>query len=147
MKLQTLKVPPANRSTASPKTNLISPKSPARGIVRQAVSNEERRRTQRVLLRVKANVHVALQGKQVTFDVFTLSVNTQGAVVVMKQGLPPETRLVLEHGSTRERVACKVIRAAKETAEGFHVPLEFDSPAPDFWKITFPPEDWRPVEG
>lgn len=147
MKLQTLKVPAANRSTASPKTNLIAPNSPARGIVRQTVTNEERRRTQRVLLRVKANIHVALQGKQMTFDVFTLSVNTQGAVVVMKQGLPPETRLVLEHGSTKERVACKVIRAAKETPEGFHIPLEFDSPAPDFWKITFPPENWRPVEG
>lgn len=147
MKLQTFKVPVANRPASSPKTNLISPKSPVRGIVRQTVTNEERRRSQRVLLRVKANLHVALQGKPVTFDVFTLSVNTQGAVVIMKQGLPPETRVVLEHGATRERVACKVIRPAKETAEGFHVPLEFDSPAPHFWKIAFPPEDWRPAEG
>jgi hypothetical protein len=147
LKLGTLKLPVANRSTASPKTNIIAPKVPVRGAVRQSAANEDRRRTQRVLLRVRANVHVALQGKAVTFDVLTLSVHTQGAVVVMKQGLPPETRVVLEHGSTRERVACKVIRAAKETAEGFHVPLEFDSPAPDFWKIAFPPEDWRPVEG
>lgn len=147
MKLESLKLSAANRSTASSKANLNSPKSPVRGIVRQTVTNEERRRSQRVLLRVKANIYVALQGKQVTFDVFTLSVNTQGAVIVMKQGLPAETRLVLEHGSTRERVACKVIRTAKETPEGFHIPLEFDSPAPGFWKINFPPEDWRPVEG
>jgi hypothetical protein len=147
LKLETLKLPAANRSTSSPKTNPVASKTSVRGAVRQSTASEDRRRTQRVLLRVKANVHVALQGKAVTFDVFTLSVNTQGAVVVMKQSLPPETRLVLEHGSTKERVACKVIRAAKETADGFHVPLEFDSPAPDFWKIAFPPEDWRPVEG
>jgi hypothetical protein len=30
--------------------------------------------------------------------------------------------------------------------EGFHVPLEFDSPAPDFWRIVFPPLDWRPED-
>jgi hypothetical protein len=30
--------------------------------------------------------------------------------------------------------------------EGFHIPIEFDSPAPDFWKIAFPPTDWRPQD-
>jgi hypothetical protein len=37
-----------------------------------------------------------------------------------------------------------VARPSRETAEGFHIPLEFDSPAPGFWKINFPPSDWRP---
>lgn len=104
----------------------------------------ERRRGQRVLLRVRANVHVALQGQSTTFEVATLSVNPSGALVVMKQSLPAETRLVLEHKGTKERVACKVARPPREMPEGFHVPLEFDSPAPNFWKIAFPPADWRP---
>jgi hypothetical protein len=104
----------------------------------------ERRRGQRVLLRVRANVHVALQGQSTTFEVATLSVNPSGALVVMKQSLPAETRVVLEHKGTKERVACKVVRAPREMPEGFHVPLEFDSPAPNFWKIAFPPADWRP---
>jgi hypothetical protein len=109
-----------------------------------AVTNEERRRGQRVLLRVRANVHVALQGQATTFEVNTLNVNPCGALVVMKQSLPAETRLVLEHRGTRERIACKVARAPREIPEGFQVPLEFDSPAPGFWKIAFPPADWRP---
>jgi hypothetical protein len=62
----------------------------------------------------------------------------------MERSLPIETRLVLEHGGTKERVACKVTRPAREMPEGFQVPLEFDSPAPHFWKINFPPSNWRP---
>ena len=108
------------------------------------LGGQERRRGQRVLLRVQASVHVAVQGKTTTIDVATLSVNPCGALVLMKQSLPAETRLVLEHKATKERVACKVARAPRETPEGFHVPLEFDSPAPGFWKIAFPPADWRP---
>jgi hypothetical protein len=30
--------------------------------------------------------------------------------------------------------------------EGYHVPLEFDTPEPNFWGIAFPPADWRPPE-
>ena len=99
-----------------------------------------------MLLRVRANVHVAVQGKPTTLQASTISVNPQGALVLLKQALPAETRLVLEHNSTREKIACRVTRAAKEMPEGFHVPVEFDSPSPGFWKIDFPPVDWRAEE-
>ncbi|MGD0403760.1 MAG: PilZ domain-containing protein [Candidatus Acidiferrales bacterium] len=110
------------------------------------IAGEERRRSYRVLLRVRASIHVALQGKPVTFETVTLSVSNHGALVVLSQNLPLDTRLVLEHSGTKERVACKVARIAREMPEGFHVPLEFDSPAPNFWRIAFPPSDWRPSE-
>ena len=107
------------------------------------MTDRDRRRTQRVLLKVRTSIHVALHGEAKTFKVATLSVNAHGAVVIMNQSLPPDTRVVLEHMATRERVACKVVQPARQMAEGFHVPLEFDSPAPGFWKIAFPPTDWR----
>jgi hypothetical protein len=113
---------------------------------KQEIAGEERRRSHRVLLRVRASVHVALQGKPVTIEVITLSVSNHGALVLLKQSLPFESRLVLEHGGTKERVACKVARIAREMPEGFHIPLEFDSPAPNFWRIAFPPADWRPSD-
>jgi PilZ domain len=112
----------------------------------RAIPAEERRRSQRVLLRVRAQIHVAMEGKATTFDVLTLNVNPHGALVVMQKSLLPGTRLVLENHNTRERVACKVARRSRETSEGFQVPLEFDSPAPGFWRIAFPPADWRPDE-
>jgi len=111
---------------------------------RHGLADDERRRTQRVLLRVRASIHVALAGQAKTFDVATLSVNPHGAVIVMNQNLPADTRVVLEHAGTKERVPCKVARPPRHMAEGYHVPLEFDSPAPAFWKIDFPPCDWRP---
>lgn len=127
-------------------TPVAAPQKPASqsAEVKHSVAEQERRRTQRVLLRVRASIHVAMQGQATSFDVATLSVNPHGAVVVMNQSLPADTRVVLEHLGTRERVACKVARPPRQMAEGYHVPLEFDSPAPDFWKIDFPPSDWRP---
>ncbi len=104
---------------------------------------QDRRRGQRVLLRIRALIHVALQGPATTLEANTLSVNPKGALVVINRNLPQDTRLVLEHSGTKERVACKVVRPSKEMPEGFHTALEFDPPAPDFWKIAFPPADWR----
>jgi len=112
----------------------------------QAAAGEEKRRSQRVLLRVRASLHVALNGNLTTFDTMTLSVNNHGAMIILKQGLPTDTRFVLEHSGTKERVACKVVRPAREMAEGFQIPIEFDSPAPNFWRIAFPPNDWRPLD-
>jgi hypothetical protein len=109
-------------------------------------SAEELKRTQRVMLRVRANIHVAVKGKPTTLEVSTVTVHPQGALVVVKESLPAETRLVLEHGHTKEKVACRVTRSGKEMPEGFQMPVEFDSPAPDFWKIAFPPHDWRADE-
>lgn len=109
-------------------------------------NSEERKRSQRVLLRVRASVHLALKGQATTLEASTVSVNPQGALVLLKQSLPAETRLILEHASTKEKIACRVTRLGKEMPEGFHVPVEFDAPSPGFWKIVFPPSDWRPEE-
>jgi hypothetical protein len=125
---------------SSPATTTI-PDSPSR-----VIGGEDRRRSQRVLLRVRAKVHVALQGTPTTFEVTTLSVNSYGALIALQQNLPTDTRLVLEHTATRERMPCKVVRPPRETSEGFHTAIEFDSAAADFWRIAFPPADWRPED-
>ncbi len=111
--------------------------------MRQDRPGNEKRRTQRALLRIRVSIHVALNGKATSFEVNTASVNPHGALLVMEQKLPSETRLVLEHSGTKERIACRVTHTPRESPEGFHIPIEFDSPAPDFWRITFPPADWR----
>jgi hypothetical protein len=153
LKLDSLKIPATNMQSTTPKTPISSlgglanaaNKPSIAPAANGAVSGEQRRKSQRVLLRVKANIHVALQGKpSATLEATTLSVYNQGAMVVMKQGLPPETKVVLENIGTKERVGCRVARGTREMPEGFHVPVEFDSPAPNFWGIAFPPADWKP---
>jgi len=104
---------------------------------------QDRRRGQRVMLRVKVKIHVALKGKATTFETATVSVSPIGALVAMERNLAADTRLVLEHSGTRERVACKIARPPREMPDGFHTALEFDSPAGDFWKIAFPPANWH----
>jgi hypothetical protein len=135
-------------SSAKPLTSAkpFTPAKPATSSQSTGVASDDRRRGQRVFLRVRANIHVALQGKPVTFDATTVSVNHNGALLLLKQSLPFQTRLVLEHAGTKERVACKVIRSAQPMPEGFHTPVEFETAAPNFWHIAFPPPDWRPPD-
>ena len=112
----------------------------------QLSGGEERRRSQRVLLRVPVKIHVALEGKQTVHDAITLNVNAHGALVALKQHLGTGASVVLEHSATKEQISCKVVRPPREAPEGFHTALEFDSVAPDFWKIAFPPANWRPED-
>lgn len=133
-------------SSSRPGLGSVAPVVAAQQSTIRPVVGEERRRSQRVLLRVRAQIHVALEGKATTFDALTLNVNPHGALVVMDKFLASGTRLVLENRTTRERVACRVTRPPRESPEGFQIPLEFDSPAPQFWRITFPPADWRPED-
>ncbi len=105
---------------------------------------EDRRRGRRVLLRIRANAHVVLKGMEEMLPVVTLSVNPAGAMLVCPRNLAAQTQFVLEHAATSETIQCRVVSAAKQVPEGFHVPISFDAPAPGFWKIDFPPEDWKP---
>jgi hypothetical protein len=122
---------------------LVASRSKEKGPI---ILQQDRRRVQRVMLRVPATVHVSLQGKPATFESTTMSVSNAGALLIVKQSLPSDCRLVLEHGQTREKVACRVTCPPREMPEGFHVSVEFDAPAPNFWRIAFPPTDWRPAE-
>jgi hypothetical protein len=141
-------------SVSIPKEDLRAGVSgPGRTVMQQAngqglpSGGEEKRRSQRVLVRIRAEIHFNLHGKAESANVHTLSVNPFGAMLVSPRNLPTASRLVLEHGVTRDKVACRVVRPAKEMAEGFHIPVEFDTPAPLFWKIGFPPEDWNVHDG
>jgi hypothetical protein len=119
---------------------------PGGATVRPVIAGEERRRSQRVLLRVHGKLYMAHKGEEITMEVSTVSVNNHGALLVMKQSLPLDAHVVLEHGTTRQRVPCRVTRTPREMPEGYHVPLEFDTPEPNFWGIAFPPADWRPTD-
>jgi len=113
--------------------------------VRANAIAENRRRGQRVLLRVRANALITTKFKdEEVVPVITLSVNPAGAMLVSPRNLAVQTRFVLEHAATKEKINCRVVASAKQAPEGFHVPVSFDAPSPKFWKIDFPPEDWKP---
>ena len=107
------------------------------------LAGEERRRSQRVIIRVPIQLEISQAGKDVVVNAVTVAVNIHGAMVVCPRLLEAGTELVIRNDRTREQATARVTRAPRESAEGFLVPLEFTSPSPKFWQITFPPANWK----
>src|SRR5580692_12629246 len=103
-------VRPTNAGLNSSRVITTSQKPVAHAIPpKPTVSSQDRKRGQRVLLRIRASIHLASQDISTAIDAATLSVTPNGAVVVMKKSFPAETHLVIEHGSTKERVDRKSV--------------------------------------
>jgi len=98
---------------------------------------EEQRRAQRVLLRMPVLVH--LKGKDRPIDGTTHTVSATGAMIILAQGLEAGTKFILENPRTQQRVEVSVARTSQPNQEGSLVPVEFVTPAPNFWNIFFPP--------
>jgi hypothetical protein len=98
---------------------------------------EERRRAQRVVLRMP--IVVRFQGQAQPVEGFTHTVSENGAMIVLPEHLTAGTKLSVENPSTQKRVDARVVRPPQLTAEGSLVPVEFAAPAPNFWNIFFPP--------
>jgi hypothetical protein len=112
----------------------------------QVLRGEERRRSQRVLIRMPVTLEFGSDGKRVTIDAMTESVNDHGSMLLCPRTLPAETQLQIKHERTHQQRLCRVARAPIESADGFLIPVEFNDPAPGFWGISFPPSNWKPVE-
>lgn len=102
------------------------------------VPGEDRRRSQRVVIRIAVLLHLALPNVPADLPAETVSVNDQGALLLCPKAIPGDTRFEIEHKRTGARQGCRVVRAPRETPEGFYVPIEFDAPAKSFWQIAFP---------
>ena len=98
---------------------------------------EERRRAQRVLLRMPVLAHIAQNSKPI--EGFTHTVSASGAMIILPEGLAQGTKFILENPKTQQRVEVNVARSPQMNAEGSLIPVEFLSPAPLFWNIVFPP--------
>lgn len=118
-----------------PLTNAKST-APPRVLPTRPPTAEERRRAQRVLLRIRVNVE--LEGKP-AIEGFTHTVSASGAMLILPQGLAEGTKLTVENPKTQAKVEAKVVRPAQLNQEGSLVPVEFISPSPNFWGIFFPP--------
>jgi hypothetical protein len=105
---------------------------------------DERRRSQRVLIRVGVTLHApGKKGEESPLIAYTQDVNAQGAMLISPENFAVNARFEVEHNGTRQRQGCHVTRAPRVSPEGFYVPVEFDQPSPGFWQVAFPPIDWK----
>ncbi|MGB9464927.1 MAG: PilZ domain-containing protein [Candidatus Acidiferrum sp.] len=115
----------------------LKPATPPRVVSTRPPTAEERRRAQRVLLRIRVVVQVV--GKVNTFEGHTHTVSASGAMLVISEPLAEGTKVTVENAKTQNKVEARVVRPPQMSHEGSLVPVEFTSPSPNFWGIFFPP--------
>jgi len=107
----------------------------------------ERRRSERVFLHVAIFVQgVSSDGRAFREKTKTLAVNAHGALIHLAQDVRSGETITLTHALTEEQQACRVVYAKPMTGNVRAVGVEFLKPAPKFWQIDFPPDDWKPFE-
>jgi hypothetical protein len=103
-----------------------------------------RRRSQRVILCVPITVNRQGGTPNASFqeDAQTLVVNAHGALIALAAKVERGQTLRLKNHQTQEELECRVVYSGAVTDGRAQVGIEFVKPSPDFWRISFPPEDW-----
>lgn len=113
-----------------------------------APSGPARRRSQRVFVQTKVVVFGKTSaGVQFQEETITQAVNAHGALVLMKQNVTHSQRIVLTNVVTKEDIECKVVFLGPKQGDQTQIGVEFLKPSPNFWRISFPPEDWKAAGG
>lgn len=104
-----------------------------------------RRRSQRVFLSVAVTVQHEGGGDNPPFteETHTFVVNAHGALIGLAAKIEKGQILTLKNLATREEQACAVVYLGPTFGGKAQIGVEFTSRSPDFWRITFPPEDWN----
>ncbi len=102
-----------------------------------------RRKTQRVLVRVPVRVSVRhTPASHSDEEAHTLSVNAHGALILLSTTVGKGQRLELLNIATRDRAECIVAYLGQRQGDRIEVGVEFILPNPHFWHVAFPPKDW-----
>lgn len=108
-----------------------------------AESHANKRRSQRLFLQVRVVVEGKLPNKSaLSEDTHTIVVNAHGALVEMSAALDQGQTVNMRNVRTSETIECVVKLVTPAGAGKFSTAFEFAKPNPDFWRISFPPEDW-----
>jgi hypothetical protein len=101
------------------------------------------RRSQRLLLRVQV-VAERRPGQPNTKSepTETLAVNAHGALILLTPPVEDIEQILIKNARTSEEQMCRVVYQGLTEAGRLQVGVEFLTPAPNFWRVSFPPEDW-----
>ena len=122
--------------------------SPSLGLVNTwSTSGPEgnRRRSQRVILSVPVTISGDSPTGAFTEETKTLVVNVHGALITLRARVLQGQQVELKSVSNPEPQACKVVYIGPTVQGQTQVGIEFSKPAPLFWHVAFPPDNWTPV--
>jgi len=104
-----------------------------------------RRRSQRVLLCIPVQVIARGPDKAPVSEVtHTAVVNAHGGLIYLTLKVTVGQVIILKNPETNEEQLCRVARADPAPDGRTEVGIEFVKPAPNFWRVAFPPSDWAP---
>jgi hypothetical protein len=105
----------------------------------------DRRRSQRVYLRIPIAVIAPGPDKKMAREqTHTVVVNGHGALIRLDLKVRIGQTIILQNPETSEEQTCRVIPVSTLAEGKTDVAIEFLKPAPKFWRVAFPPEDWIP---
>jgi len=101
------------------------------------------RRSQRLLLRVQVIAERRVgQPDTKTEPTETLAVNAHGALILLAPPVADTEQILVKNARTSEEQMCRVVYQGLTEAGRLQVGVEFITPSPNFWRVSFPPEDW-----
>jgi hypothetical protein len=105
----------------------------------------QQRRSQRILL----SVPILISGQQASGIPFsertkTQVVNAHGALIALRERVLAGQQLRMKNLATNEEIICTVADIGRGAGDIPEVGVAFSKPAPGFWRVAFPPEDWSP---
>jgi hypothetical protein len=103
-------------------------------------------------MRVLLSVTVLVQGTSQEEQNFeeetnTLVVNAHGALISLAAPVAPGQLLMITNRTTSESLACSVVYVGNMEGGKAQIGVEFVNPSAEFWRISFPPEDWETPPG
>jgi hypothetical protein len=75
----------------------------------------------------------------------TVIVSAHGALILLEAEVAVDQQLLIKHAITFEEQNCRVIDIGASSVGAKPLGIEFQKPAPRFWHISFPPEDWASI--
>jgi hypothetical protein len=112
----------------------------------QPTTLHDQRRSQRIVLRVGITIlGTSLSGQVIHEKAHTLVVNAHGAYLPLESIVEVGQVLTVRHNKTEEELFCRVARIDRNSDGKINVAIEFLQPASRFWRVTFPPADWKPA--
>jgi|ERR1700733_12550623 hypothetical protein len=103
--------------------------------------DSSRRRSRRVLLSVPVTVSCESPTGKFTEKTQTLVVNAHGALITLAAKVIQGQALLISDSASTPR-DCHVVYIGPTVEGRTQYGVEFKQPAPNFWHITFPPDDW-----
>jgi hypothetical protein len=107
-------------------------------------SEVNHRRSQRVILSLPVIIRTEEGSKISPFEeeTHTIVVNFHGALILLAAKVSKGQKIRLKNRATQEEKVCRVANVGSPAEGKVQIGVEFLEPSPDFWRISFPPEDW-----